>query len=73
LGAILDFAVSVTTTGFNINTVGLILLIVGIIAFLSGLAVVVMGSSRRTMIREDVRQTPSGQSRTLDERDSLAS
>ncbi|HEV8065942.1 MAG TPA: hypothetical protein VGP46_13955 [Acidimicrobiales bacterium] len=31
IGAILDFAVKVQTTGFNINTVGLILLIVGII------------------------------------------
>jgi hypothetical protein len=30
VGAILRFAVSVTTTGFNIHTIGLILMIVGI-------------------------------------------
>ncbi len=29
VGAILDFAVSVTTTGFNIHTIGVILMIVG--------------------------------------------
>jgi hypothetical protein len=29
VGAILEFAVSVSTNGFNINTVGLILMIVG--------------------------------------------
>jgi hypothetical protein len=31
VGAILRFAVSVTTTGFNLHTIGLILLIVGIV------------------------------------------
>lgn len=31
VGAILRFAVSVTTTGFNIHTIGLILMIVGIV------------------------------------------
>ena len=29
VGAILDFAVSVTTTGFNIHTIGVILMVVG--------------------------------------------
>ena len=73
LGAILDYAVTVTTSGFNINTVGLILLIVGIVAFLSGLLVLVLSRSRRTTIREDVRQTPSGRQRFLEERDDPAS
>jgi hypothetical protein len=34
IGAILRFAVSVTTTGFNLHTIGLILLIVGIVSLL---------------------------------------
>jgi hypothetical protein len=29
VGAILDFAVTVQTTGFNLNTIGLILMVVG--------------------------------------------
>jgi hypothetical protein len=68
IGAILDFAVSVDTEGFNINTIGLILLIVGIVAFVAGLAVFVMGSSRRTTVREDVRMTPGGGQERLAER-----
>jgi len=31
VGAILRFAVSVTTTGFNIHTIGVILMIVGVV------------------------------------------
>ena len=72
LGAILDFAISVDTEGFNINTIGLILLVVGIISFLVGLVVVVMGSQRRTVVQEDVRQTPAGSSRVIEERDTLS-
>lgn len=34
VGAILRFAVSVTTTGFNLHTIGLILIIVGIVSLL---------------------------------------
>ncbi len=32
IGAILRFAVSVTTTGFNLHTIGLILIIVGVVS-----------------------------------------
>jgi beta-lactamase regulating signal transducer with metallopeptidase domain len=73
LGAILDFAVNVTASGFSINTVGLILLIVGIVAFLAGLVVVMTAGSRRSYIQEDVRQVPGGQQRVIEERDNLAS
>ena len=73
LGAILDFAVTVSASGFNINTVGLILLIVGIVAFLAGLVVVMTASSRRSYIQENVRQVPGGQQRIIEERDNLAS
>jgi Na+/proline symporter len=34
VGAILRFAVSVTTTGFNLHTIGLILIIVGALGLL---------------------------------------
>jgi hypothetical protein len=38
-GAILTFAVNVTTSGFNVNTIGVILMIVGGIGILAELAV----------------------------------
>ena len=38
IGAILTFAVDVTTEGFNINTVGIILMIAGVIGLLPALA-----------------------------------
>lgn len=37
VGAILTFAVNVTTEGFNINTVGIILMIAGVIGLLLSL------------------------------------
>jgi len=37
-GAILRFAVSVTTTGFNLQSIGLILMIVGAVSLLLSLA-----------------------------------
>ena len=51
VGAILKFAVSVDTDGFNINTIGVILMIVGVIGLIVSL---LMGSmwQRRTRVRE---------------------
>jgi hypothetical protein len=37
VGAILRFAVSVTTTGFNIHTIGIILLIIGVVGLIISL------------------------------------
>ena len=37
VGAILTFAVNVTTSGFNINTVGIILMVAGVIGLLLSL------------------------------------
>ncbi len=37
IGAILRFAVSVTTSGFNIHTIGLILMIVGVVGLVISL------------------------------------
>ena len=38
VGAIMRFAISVTTTGFNLHMIGVILMIVGGVAFLISLA-----------------------------------
>ena len=37
VGAILTFAVNVTTSGFNINTVGIILMVAGVVGLLLSL------------------------------------
>ncbi len=71
LGAILDFAVNVQTTGFNINEIGLIILIVGIVAFVVSLFILVAGSRSRSTVREDIRNVPGGQSRTIERDDRL--
>lgn len=63
VGAILRFAVSVTTSGFNIHKIGDILLIVGILLVLISLAVIAMGQRSRVTTRTDVRSTPEGQQR----------
>jgi len=44
-GAILRYAVTVTVSGVELQTVGLILMIVGIIGLVISLAVMFMGSS----------------------------
>ena len=67
VGAILKFAVNVSSRGFSVNTVGLILLIAGIVLFVASIGVLAMGSTRRTMIRQDVQRTPSGES-SIEER-----
>ena len=56
VGAVLAFAVHVTTTGFNVNTVGYILLGVGIVGGLISLAFWSswggVGGRRRTVVDE---------------------
>lgn len=37
IGAILRFAVSVTTSGFNVHTIGIILMIVGVVGLIISL------------------------------------
>jgi hypothetical protein len=37
IGAILDFAVNVTSSGFNIHTIGVILMIVGVLGLVTSL------------------------------------
>jgi hypothetical protein len=72
VGAILEFAVTATAKGFSVHTVGIILLSVGIVAFVLGLVFMITGGSRRTTITNDVRNTPDGQQRVVEQRDSMA-
>jgi uncharacterized membrane protein YidH (DUF202 family) len=64
VGAILRFAVSVHTSGFNIHKVGDILLLAGILLVILSVLVIVMGARSRSTTRTEVRETPSGQQRT---------
>ena len=48
LGAILRYAVTITISGIELQTVGLILMIVGIIGLVISLAVLFMGGDDRT-------------------------
>lgn len=63
VGAILRFATTVTTSGFNIQKIGDILLLVGIILVIVSLGIIAMGSRTRTTTRTDVHSTPDGQQR----------
>ena len=67
IGAIMRFAVTVTTSEFNIHKVGDILLLVGIILAIVSAALIVMSSRRRVTTRTDIRGTPTGEQR-LEER-----
>ena len=55
-GAVMAFAVHMTSSGFNIHTIGLILLVVGAIGLLTALMVGGLGSwggVRRTTVVDD--------------------
>lgn len=54
IGAILRFAVHVSTTGFSLHTIGLILMIVGAIGLVASLLMGSMLAGRRdaTVVRE---------------------
>jgi len=56
VGAVLAFAVHVTTSGFNVNTVGYILLVVGVVGALISLVFWSswggVGGARRTVVDE---------------------
>lgn len=51
VGAVLRFAVSVSTTGFNLHTVGVILMIVGVIGLLLSLFWTAVWADRRPSSR----------------------
>lgn len=64
VGAIMRFAVEVTTEGFNIHTAGVIMLVVGILASVVGLVLLFMGRTSRSTMTERILETPTGQVRT---------
>jgi hypothetical protein len=64
VGAIMRFAVSAQTSGFNIHKAGIILLFVGIGIFVVSLLIFAFGGKTRSTTRTDVRETPSGEERT---------
>jgi sulfite exporter TauE/SafE len=53
IGAILRFAVNVTTRGFNINTVGVILIVVGAVGLVISLLAMTLWSDRRHRVVAD--------------------
>jgi hypothetical protein len=56
VGAILRFAVTVTTTSFNVHTIGIILMIVGVVgAVLSLIAIAMANTGRRRTVIDDGR------------------
>jgi hypothetical protein len=64
VGAILRFAVSAKTSGFDIHKTGVILLLVGIGVFVVSVVIIAIGGRSRSTTRTQVRETPSGQERT---------
>jgi uncharacterized membrane protein YedE/YeeE len=71
VGAILRFAVTRPTDGFDIVTAGLIGIWVGVAAVVIGLVLVFVGGRSRSTLRDDVVETPSG-SRRIQERDDFS-
>ncbi len=69
IGAIMRFAITVTTSGFNIHKVGDILLLVGIILAILSIALIVMSMRRRVVTRTDIHGTPAGQQRVQERQD----
>jgi hypothetical protein len=69
VGAVLAFAVHVTTSGFNVNTVGFILLAVGALGALLSLMFWSswggVGGRRRTVVDDAPVAAPSGRRRVV--------
>ena len=53
VGAVLRFAVNVSTSGFNIHTVGVILMIVGAVGFILSLLWMTMWADRRNRVSHE--------------------
>ena len=69
VGAIMRFAVTVHTSGFNIHEAGVILLVVGIVAAVVGLVLLTLGGRSRSITQESVQSTPGGQVRSQERTD----
>jgi hypothetical protein len=64
VGGIMRYAVSATTSGFDIHQAGVILLLVGIGVVVVSLLIIALGGRTSSTTRTDVRETPTGQERT---------
>jgi hypothetical protein len=73
VGAIMRYAVSVHTDGFNIHIAGMILLVVGVGMVVIGLIAMLLGGRTTSTHETSVQNTPDGQVRTSewDERTSI--
>lgn len=69
VGAIMTFAVKVHTTGFSMHQGGIILLVVGIATAALGLIFLTVGGRSRSVTRESVQSTPTGEVRTEEQTD----
>lgn len=63
IGAILRYAVTVQTQGFDIQTAGLIALWVGVASFVVGLLLFALSGRSRSTMRDRMVETPNGQER----------
>lgn len=70
IGAVMRFAVEVTTKGFNIHTAGVIMLVVGILASVVALVLLGLNRTSRSTMTERILETPTGQVRTEERSDS---
>jgi hypothetical protein len=70
IGAIMYWAVTVDTTGFNINTAGLILFWVGVVTAIIGLVLTVVGG-RSTVYHEEASRPPVTERRYEEEHRAL--
>jgi len=69
VGAVMRFAISAHSSGFNIHTAGVILLWVGIAIFVLSLLILALGGRSRSTTRTDVHETPSGEERIEQQKD----
>jgi len=67
IGALMRYAVTVTSDGFSIHTAGIILIFAGVAVFIIGVTLLLFGSQRRSISQSSIEQTPRGAIRT-DER-----
>ncbi len=70
-GALMRFAITVHTDGFNINTGGVIAMVVGLAAVVLGLVMLLLPSRRKSITSERYVETPVGQER-VQERDDIS-
>jgi hypothetical protein len=66
-GAIMDYAITASATGFDINAAGQILLVVGLALVVIAIGLIAFGSRTSTTSREDIQNTPGGQVRTTEQ------